>query len=95
MCPLYINTDIELQLIMSLNKIYMRTESERYNSRWKKLNNERAYVRNINQTYTIGHICLLTTAIAAIKSKKPIGLALRSILSPHIMSILYKLKTYI
>ncbi|WP_243124211.1 hypothetical protein [Clostridium tyrobutyricum] len=50
----------------------MRTESERYNSRWKKLNNERAYVvKNINSVSnlnTVGHICLLTTAIAAIKS---------------------------
>ncbi|MDO6355319.1 hypothetical protein Q3V94_09640, partial [Caloramator sp. CAR-1] len=53
-------------------KIYsLRTESERYNSRWKNLNTEQAYVRNINSVTnlnTIGHICLLTVAIAAIKS---------------------------
>jgi hypothetical protein len=58
-----------LQLIMSLKffkTIYsLRTESERYNSRWKKLINERAYVKNINSVSnlnTVGHICLLTTA---------------------------------
>lgn len=54
-------------------KIYrLRTESERYNSRWKNLNNEQAYVRNINSISnlnTIGHICLLTVALAAINSK--------------------------
>lgn len=55
-----------------LKKTYsLRTESERYNSRWKNLNTEQAYVRNINSVTnlnTIGHICLLTVAIAAIKS---------------------------
>nr|WP_250160245.1 transposase [Caloranaerobacter azorensis] len=52
-------------------KIYaLRTESERYNSRWKNLNLEKAYVRNINSVSnlnTLGHISLLALALAAIK----------------------------
>ncbi|MBE6051426.1 MAG: hypothetical protein E7214_12450, partial [Clostridium sp.] len=46
-----------------------RTESERYNSRFKNLNLENASVRNIKSVSnlnTLGHICLLTVAIAAI-----------------------------
>ena len=53
-------------------KIYdLRTESKRYNSRWKSLNIEQAYVRNGNTVITlntIGHIFLSTIVIAAIKS---------------------------
>ncbi|MDK2800422.1 MAG: hypothetical protein PWP27_1684 [Clostridiales bacterium] len=53
-------------------KIYaLRTESERYNSRWKSLNLEHASVRNMDSVRnlnTTSHICLLTVAIAAIKS---------------------------
>jgi hypothetical protein len=53
-------------------KIYdLRTESERYNSRWKSLNIEQASVRNINSVITLnttGHIFLSTIVIAAIKS---------------------------
>lgn len=52
-------------------KIYsLRTESERYNSRFKNLNLENASTRNINSITnlnTLGHICLLTAAITAIK----------------------------
>ena len=50
-----------------------RTESERYNSRFKNLNLENASVRNISSISnlnTLGHICLLTVAIAAIVNKK-------------------------
>lgn len=50
-----------------------RTESERYNSRFKNLNLENASVRNINSISnlnTLGHICLLTVAIAAIVNNK-------------------------
>jgi hypothetical protein len=49
----------------------LRTESERYNSRWKALNLEKAYVRNINSVSnlnTFGHITLLTLAISAVKA---------------------------
>ena len=52
----------------------LRTESERYNSRWKNLNTDKASVRNlaaIENLNTIGHICLLAIAIAAVKSGKP------------------------
>lgn len=55
-------------------KIYsLRTESERYNSRFKNLNLENASVRNIDSVSnlnTLGHICLLTAAIIAIKLNK-------------------------
>lgn len=51
-------------------KIYaLRTESERYNSRWKNLNLEKPTVRNINSIAnlnTLGHITLLSLALAAI-----------------------------
>lgn len=46
-----------------------RTESERYNSRFKNLKLENASVRNIKSVAnlnTLGHICLLTVAITAI-----------------------------
>ncbi|MBC7074710.1 MAG: transposase [Syntrophomonadaceae bacterium] len=51
----------------------LRTESERYNSRWKNLNLEKASARNmasITNLNTIGHICLLTLAIAAIRNNQ-------------------------
>lgn len=52
-------------------KIYsLRTESERYNSRLKNLNLEDASVRNfdsISNLNTLGHICLLTSALVAIR----------------------------
>ena len=47
----------------------LRTESERYNSRWKNLNLESPTVRNINSITnlnTLGHITLLSLALAAI-----------------------------
>lgn len=50
-----------------------RTESERYNSRFKNLNLENASVRNIvsiSNLNTLGHICLLTVAISAIVNNK-------------------------
>lgn len=51
-------------------RIYaLRTESERYNSRWKNLNLEKPSVRNMNSVSnfnTLGHITLLAVATAAI-----------------------------
>lgn len=50
-----------------------RTAIERYNSRFKFLANEQAYVRNINSVSSIvsfSHICLQLTAIAAVKDNK-------------------------
>lgn len=58
----------------------MRTESERYNSRLKNLNLENASVRNkrsISNLNTLGHICLLAVALAAILTNK--GDKLRSL----------------
>ena len=55
-------------------RIYsLRTESERYNARWKNLDLEKPSVRNINSVSnlnTIGHICMLSTALASIKDKE-------------------------
>lgn len=51
----------------------LRSESERYNSRWKNLNTDKASVRNmaaIENLNTMGHICLLAVAVAAAKSGK-------------------------
>ncbi|WP_243236042.1 hypothetical protein [Peptoclostridium litorale] len=51
----------------------MRTESERYNARWKNLDLEKPSVRNINSISnlnTIGHICVLSTALGAVKNAK-------------------------
>lgn len=50
-----------------------RTAIERYNSRFKFLANEQAYVRNLNSVSTIvsiSHICLQLTAIASAKDEK-------------------------
>ncbi len=58
----------------------MRTESERYNSRFKNLNLETPSVRNmrsIENQNTLGHICLLAVALAAILTNK--GDMLRSL----------------
>ena len=58
----------------------MRTESERYNSRFKNLNLETPSVRNIKSIEnlnTLGHICLLAVALAAIITNK--GDMLRSL----------------
>ncbi|WP_027639085.1 transposase [Clostridium cadaveris] len=51
----------------------LRIESERYNSRFKNLNFEKASVRNmasIANLNTIGHICLLSVALAAVLDNK-------------------------
>lgn len=50
----------------------LRTECERYNSRFKKTGQERVFVRNISSVTnlnTIAHICLLAVAIATINRK--------------------------
>lgn len=76
-CVKYISIGTDYRASINRDSIFfkriysLRTESERYNSRWKNLNTEQAYVRNINSISnlnTIGHICLLTVALAAIKS---------------------------
>jgi hypothetical protein len=68
-CPISINRDS-----LYFKAVYkLRIESERYNSRFKALDFEKAYVRNINSVSnlnTFGHITLLTVAIVAIKLGK-------------------------
>jgi len=75
-CTKYITISTDYRSSINRNSIFfkkiyaLRTESERYNSRWKNLNLEKAYVRNINSVSnlnTLGHICLLALALAAIK----------------------------
>ncbi|NYE56995.1 transposase [Carboxydothermus ferrireducens] len=87
-CTKYITVNSDYRSSINRNSVFfkkiyaLRTESERYNSRWKNLNLEKAFTRNFNSISnlnTIGHICLLTLAIAAIndnhvdKSKSLVG----------------------
>ena len=54
----------------------LRTEAERYNSRFKQAGCERVFVRNVNSVKnlnTIAHISLLSIAIAAVITKKDIS----------------------
>lgn len=57
----------------SFKKTYaLRTECERYNSRFKATGQERMWVRNIKSVSnlnTISHICLLAVAIASIQNE--------------------------
>ena len=75
LCIKYISTGTDYRASVDETSDYFklyyskRTESERYNSRFKNLNLENASVRNIKSVSnlnTLGHICLLTVAIAAI-----------------------------
>ena len=58
---------------MSFKKIYsLRTEAERYNSRFKNTGQEKLWVRNFNAVQnmnTVSHISLLTVAFAAVVTK--------------------------
>lgn len=58
---------------ISFKKIYaLRTESERYNSRFKSTGQERLWIHGINAARnlnTIAHIVLLATAVAAVVTK--------------------------
>jgi hypothetical protein len=54
----------------------LRTECERYNSRFKATGQERLWVRNFNSTQnlnSLAHIALLAVAIAAVKSHSVIS----------------------
>lgn len=77
-CNRYITLPNDLRLQIDRNSRYfkttysLRTECERYNSRFKKTGQERVFVRNISSVTnlnTIAHISLLSVAIAAINSK--------------------------
>ncbi|MGE5631713.1 MAG: transposase [Caulobacteraceae bacterium] len=78
-CIKYVSTGTDYRASINRDSKYfksiysLRSESERYNSRWKNLNTDKASVRNmaaIENLNTIGHICLLALAIAAVKSGK-------------------------
>lgn len=78
-CIKYISTGTDYRASINRDSDYfksiysLRTESERYNSRWKNLNLDKASVRNlaaIENLNTVGHICLLAVAVAAVKSGK-------------------------
>jgi hypothetical protein len=78
-CVKYASTGIDYRASINRDSDYfksiysLRTESERYNSRWKSLNTDKASVRSmaaIENLNTIGHICLLALAVAAVKSGK-------------------------
>lgn len=60
---------------ISFKKIYaMRTEIERYNSRFKQTGTERMWVRGgnaVRNMTTLAHISLLAVAIAAVITRKP------------------------
>ena len=78
-CIKYVSTSNDYRSSINRDSRYfksvysLRTESERYNSRWKNLNTDKASVRNlaaIANLNTIGHICLLALAAASVKSGK-------------------------
>lgn len=68
---------------ISFKKIYaMRTEIERYNARFKKMGQERMWVRSMNAVQnlsTLAHISLLAVATAAVLTQRPsLKLSLKS-----------------
>jgi len=76
-CVKYISTGTDYRSSINHDSAYfkaiysLRTESERYNSRWKALNTDKASVRNltaVENLNTIGHICLLAIAVASVIS---------------------------
>ena len=77
-CTKYITLGTDYRSSINRDSIFfkeiysLRTESERYNSRWKNLNLEKAHVRNISSVSnlnTLGHISLLALATATIKDE--------------------------
>lgn len=77
-CNRYITVPNTLRLRVDRNSKYfkttysLRSECERYNSRFKRTGQERAFVRNISSVTnlnTIAHISLLAVVISSIKSK--------------------------
>lgn len=64
---------IDRQSIAFKSVYALRTEAERYNSRFKQAGCERVFVRNVNSVKnlnTIAHISLLSIAITAVITKK-------------------------
>ena len=78
-CTKYVTIPDDYRLSIDRNSIAfksvyaLRTECERYNSRFKNTGQERMWVRNQNSVAnlnTIAHIALLSIAIAAVVTKK-------------------------
>ena len=81
-CTKYVTVPDDYRLSIDRNSIAfrsvyaLRTEAERYNSRFKQAGSERVFVRNGNSVKnpnTIAHISLLSIAIAAVITKKDIS----------------------
>lgn len=81
-CTKYVTIPNDYRLSIDRNSIAfrsvyaLRTEAERYNSRFKQAGCERVFVRNGNSVKnlnTIAHISLLSIAIAAVITKKDIS----------------------
>lgn len=78
-CTKYVTIPDDYRLSIDRNSIFfktiyaLRTECERYNSRFKDTAQERMWVRNMNSVSnlnTIAHIALLTIAITAVTTKR-------------------------
>lgn len=81
-CTKYVTLPDDYRLLIdrqsiAFKSVYaLRTESERYNSRFKQTGCERVFVRNGNSVknlITIAHISLLSIAISAVVTKKNIS----------------------
>ncbi len=81
-CTKYVTIPDDYRLAIDRNSIAfksvyaLRTEAERYNSRFKQTGSERVFVRNGNSVKnlnTIAHISLLSIAISAVVTKKDIS----------------------
>lgn len=81
-CTKYITIPDDYRLSIDRNAIHfkavyaLRTEAERYNSRFKQAGCERVFVRNGNSVKnlnTVAHISLLAIAIATVSLAKPIS----------------------
>lgn len=78
-CTKYVTIpdDYRLSIDIAYKSVYaLRTEAERYNSRFKQAGRERVFVRSGNSVKnlnTIAHISLLSIAIAAVVAKKDVS----------------------
>ena len=81
-CTKYVTIPDDYRLSIDRNSIAfksvyaLRTEAERYNSRFKQSGCERVYVRNGNSVKnlnTMAHITLLSVAITAVVTKKNVS----------------------
>ena len=77
MLAFFVNIFLYPTFIIEPKFVYaLRTEAERYNSRFKQAGCERVFVRSGNSVKnlnTIAHISLLSIAIAAVVTKKDVS----------------------